>query len=299
MEVATTMIVLFVIVGVGYGLHKRGIMNKDFDRRLSNFVINVSNPCLILSSVMTDTMPDAGLILPLLGLSLLTYAFLIVAAWLLPRVMPIAWDDRGFYRFMLVFGNVGFIGFPVVASIFGHEAIFYASVLNIPNTLIVFTVGSAFITGKHDGFDYKILLQPSLIASYISVAICFLGYQMPEPITRIFTYLGNITIPSTLLIVGSSIAALPKRKMLGSRGTFSMALLRLLVLPICVLFLSRLLGFSDLITSINTLIIAMPVATFGTLFCIKYGRGEDLMAQGTFLTTALSVATIPIIALLI
>ncbi|MBO7378202.1 MAG: AEC family transporter, partial [Bacteroidales bacterium] len=48
--------------------------------------------------------------------------------------------------------------------------------------------------------------------------------------------------------------------------------------------------------AINTIIIAMPVASFGTIFCLKYGRDETVMAQGTFLTTLLAMLSIPLIA---
>ena len=43
----------------------------------------------------------------------------------------------------------------------------------------------------------------------------------------------------------------------------------------------------------------MPVASFGTIFCLKYGKDETVMAQGTFLTTFLALLSIPLMAWLI
>lgn len=66
---------------------------------------------------------------------------LIGLAFLLPRYLPVKLSDRGIYSFMLAFGNVGFIGYPIVASIFGASAVFYASILNFPSTLLIYQCG--------------------------------------------------------------------------------------------------------------------------------------------------------------
>lgn len=297
--VAMQMAVLFAIVLVGYFLRKRQMINQEFNRQLSSFVINISCPCLIMSSVMKDELPDASLILPLLGLSFATYVFLIALAFVLPKYMPIKREDEGFYGFMITFGNVGFIGYPVVASIFGQEAVFYASILNFPNTLLVFVVGTLFITGsyKHLQFDPKVLYCPGLIASYVSIIIVVFAIHVPTGVEKVFSLLGSMTVPSALLIIGSSMAQVPIKKMLGSRGVYVMTIMRLILIPLAILYICRALGVNELISNINAVIIAMPVASFGTLFCIRYGRGEEVMAQGTFITTLLSVLTIPLISM--
>lgn len=145
--IVTQMIILFILVIIGYYLSKKKMMDADFDRKLSGLVINVTCPSLILSSVMGDTLPDKELILPLLAVGFATYVILIGAAFLLPRYLPVRPSDRGIYSFMLAFGNVGFIGYPIVASIFGASAVFYASILNFPSTLLIFVFGTLFISG--------------------------------------------------------------------------------------------------------------------------------------------------------
>ena len=122
--IVTQMIILFILVIVGYYLSKKKMMDADFDRKLSGLFINVTCPSLILSSVMGDTLPDKELILPLLVVGFATYVVLIGAAFLLPRYLPVKMAARGIYSFMLAFGNVGCIGYPIVASIFGASAVF-------------------------------------------------------------------------------------------------------------------------------------------------------------------------------
>lgn len=171
--IVTQMIILFILVIVGYYLSKKKMMDADFDRKLSRVVINVTCPSLILSSVMGDTLPDKELILPLLVVGFFTYVILIGAGFLLPRYLPVKPSERGIYSFMLAFGNVGFIGYPIVASIFGASAVFYASILNFPSTLLIFVFGTLFISGGEGKmrFDWSTLYCPPMIASYLSILI--------------------------------------------------------------------------------------------------------------------------------
>ena len=117
-------ITLSALVAVGYVAGKLGYLGGDFDRQLSRLVINITCPALILSSAMTGELPDRRFILPLLLISVITYAVLTGVAFLLPRYLTSKPDDEGVIGFALMFGNVGFMGYPVVASIFGHQAVF-------------------------------------------------------------------------------------------------------------------------------------------------------------------------------
>ena len=109
---------------------------------------------------------------------------------------------------------------------------------------------------------------------------------------------GNITIPAALMVIGSSMARLPLKEIIGSPKVYVASLLRLVVVPLSVYFLFRFCGVSDVINNINTVIIAMPVASYGTMFCLKYGRNPSLMTEMTFVTTLGSILTIPLITLL-
>ena len=92
---------------------------------------------------------------------------------------------------------------------------------------------------------------------------------------------------------------LPLRALLGTPVVYVTTLLRLCLLPVGVHFLCLALGFDLYVTSINTVVIAMPVATYGTILCLKYNRDTTLIAELTFITTLLSMLTIPLLVLLL
>ena len=110
--------------------------------------------------------------------------------------------------------------------------------------------------------------------------------------------LGNITVPAALLIIGSSMSNLSLHTMLGNRTVYATTLLRLALLPLGVYYLTTGLGFSEFVVNINTVVIAMPVATYGTILCLKYEKDTTMITEVTFITTLLSMLTIPLIVML-
>lgn len=297
-NIVTQMVILLLLVVAGFVSNKCGLTGGDFDRKLSNFIINVPCPCLILSSVMGDVVPDRRLIIPLLVVGFLTYVALFGVAWLLPRYFVRETYMRGMYSFMLMFGNVGFIGYPVVAAIFGQQAVFYACLLNVPNTLFIFVVGTVFVLGGGGKlrFSPRTLYCPGMIASYISIVIVAMGWeQVPRVVAEPLRLLGGITVPGALLVIGSSMANIGRSHMLGSPRIYVMTALRLIGIPVLIYTLSALAGVDETVNRVNTVIIGMPVASYGTMFCLKYGRDETEMVRGTLITTILSVVTISLL----
>ncbi len=294
------MVTLFIIVLLGYILCKMGYLGDKFDQKLSSVVIDVTCPALILSSVMGSSMPDRTLIFPLLGVGFVTYIVLLVYGFGVPRLVTHNHDEQGMIGFALMFANVGFIGYPIVSSIFGPEAVFYASLLNMPNTFFIFTVGVMLVKGKYSihQLSPKVLFSPSMIAAFLAAIIVALGIRLPEMVARSITMVGAITVPAALMIIGSSMARLPLRQIVGSPKVYVSSALRLLVVPVSVYLLFHICGVSSIVNNINTVVIAMPVASFGTMFCMKYGREPSLMTEITFVTTVASIATIPLITLL-
>ena len=300
MENLQVMVVLFIIVVLGYALCKLGYMGEDFDRKLSSIVVDVTCPLLILSSVMGESLPDRTLILPLLGVGFLTYVLLLVFGFFVPRLIAADRDDQGMIGFALMFANVGFIGYPIVSSIFRAKAVFYAALLNMPNTFFIFTAGVMLVKGEYSvrKLNLKLLFSPAMIAAFVAALLVALDVHTPEIVARPVTMVGNITVPAALMIIGSSMARLPLHDIIGSPKVYVASVVRLGVVPLSLYFLFKVCGVSDIVNEINTVVIAMPVASFGTMFCMKYGRNPALMTEMTFITTVGSIFTIPLITML-
>ena len=299
------MVSLVAIVVVGFIAGKIGYMNEEFDRKLSALIVNITCPALIISSTMGDTLPDRNMILPLLGISFLTYILLTAVSLFVPRLLTRNKEDEGVVGFALMFGNVGFIGYPIVASIFGSEAVFYAAILNVANTFFVFTIGYMLVANDNGNiksrlwakFEKKVLYSTPMLSAYLAMLIVAFGITgIPAAVSKPLTMIGNITVPGALLIIGSTMAQLSGKAMLGNVTVYVTSLCRLVVIPLGMYLLFNSVGFSPYVVNINTVIIAMPVATYGTILCLINNKDTTLMTELTFTTTILSMFSIPLLA---
>lgn len=299
-NITETMVILFVLVMAGFIANKLGYTNHDFDKALSRIVFDITCPLLILSSVMQGSLPDRSIILPLLGVGFATYLIIIPVSWIYGRIVGRNRDEQGVLAFVSTFGNVGFIGYPVVTALFGASSVFYAAMLNFPNTIVVFTIGAMMIAGRQKAhITWRVLLNPGLVCSYIAAAIVALGVTgIPRIISSPVSLIGSMTVPASMIIVGSQMAQVPLRNMLGTWRTYTCVLMRLLIIPAMAWLIMHAAGIPAVINNVNTAVIAMPAASLATILCLKYDKDMAEVTSATFLTSVFSIITIPIISML-
>lgn len=296
--------VLFILVIIGFVCHKLKFMNEQFDRALSVLIINVTAPCIILSSVMGDKLPEASETLPVFLIGTLTLVIMLllatVFAWLLHST------EGGIYRFMFAFGNINFIGIPVADALFGNYAIFYIAVLTIPFNFFVFLLGQLFISScnpntaaRKISLNWRMAFSPALMATYIVLLLVYFQINTPKIIGQAISLAGSMTIPASLMVIGSTLANIKLSEMLGTWRIYVMCLLKLLGVPLIIYGLYMLTPFDKKYTDVLVILSAMPVASYGTMICLKEGINPKTMAQGTFMSTLLSVVSIPILALML
>lgn len=306
------MIELFLIIVIGYGVRKANVIGTEGRGILTKLVLNISLPGTILSAVMNaSSLPESKELIFIVLVAALSYVVLFAFAFVTPKLLGVKKEQVGIYRFMMAFGNVGFIGFPVIDAIFGAEAVFYTSVFNLPFNLLCFSVGAAFVKQsskdaagqKKEKWDAKkwrsILVTPCMIASVISVIMAFARLGAPSWLASTASMLGAVTTPVALLIIGMALAEMPVKEMFSNPRIYLFSALRLLALPAVTLLIFSSFVSDPLLLGICTVISAMPVATSGTMLCMQYDSDEKLMAQGTFISTLFAIVTIPIVAMFV
>lgn len=307
LSVALVMVKVSLPILLGWGIAKIGFMKPDFESELSRLLLQVAMPCLTLSSALGDVeLPSPGETFMLMFIAALLYAVAIVVAFVLVGALRAERDVRGVYRFVVIFGNAGFIGFPVIESILGKQALFYAAVGLIPANLVMFTVGVILFAGTDGGARalksnlLSCIKSPTLIASVAVLAISLTGLNDWGVLGDSISIVGNMNTPCALLLVGSSIAKYDARQMVTNWRAYVACAGRLVLVPIAGLVLVRLLlpGVNPLFITTLVLEMAMPVGSLGTLYCIRYNKDALPMMQGTFLSIVFSVITIPLITVL-
>lgn len=303
LHILSQMILLFGVVMVGFFSTKWGFWKPDMNKKMSHFVLNVSCPMLIISSVMGEGLEfSTEEIVRLMWVAVVNYAIIFPLSYAVSGV----WRQRdadmsGQLRFMTAFGNVTFVGFPATAAIFGERALFYAAVLTIPFNLLMYTIGEVFIAGgkARNAIQLKRVLSPCVLAAFITVVLALAKVHTPHLVAQFFHLAGDMTIPVALIIVGSTLASMPKRAMLGSRFAYTVSFVRLIVVPLIVYGVLRLLPIDAFTMQVAVVLSGMPIGVNGVMFCLKFNKDERLMAQSIFLSTALSMLSIPVLAMLL
>ncbi len=300
------MVQLFLVMAAGYELYKWGQIDDAFYSRLNRFVLNVTMPAMILGSVLTGSrtvaihvpsMTAACLILTVLlpGLSFLTAGFL-----------PVKKEDRGLYAFMIMYPNVGFMGFPVMKSIFGNDSVLATSVINLCFNVSLFTLGPAVMYGKgksantgkwQNVFSLKTFLSPGIIASVC--AVLFYGFHIPCPPAagNALNLMGSMTTPLAMMLIGVILARIPFGEVWRDRRVYLFTLLIQVIIPAVAWPVLTLLIPDMLIRGIALIILAMPAANSAVIFAGEYGKDEILAAKMVFFSTFMSIATIPLIVM--
>lgn len=162
--IVNQMIILFLVMIIGYIANKSGILDQTQNQKMSSLVLNITSPGLILSSVRAPTNGSLSSVIQIFLISIAIYMVLPIMGILLSRILKVPKEDRNLYQFMTIFSNIGFMGYPVIQSIFGDEALFFASICNLVFNLVCYSYGVYLISGSGKlSFDFKQLINPGII----------------------------------------------------------------------------------------------------------------------------------------
>lgn len=299
MVIINQMVILFLIMLLGCILCRTGIMNRDFNKRLTKILLNVTMPSLILSSVLEQTGErDFAAVTTVFLIAVATYLLLPVIACLFVWSCRIPKEEKGLYMMMTVYSNVGFMGFPVLNALFGATAVFYAAIFNIVFNLSIYTIGVIMVyygRAEKAPIHFKSIFSPGILFSVLAVFVYFLDLKVPYAIESTLASVGALTVPLAMMIIGATLATMNPKELLKDRHLYPYTLFRQLVLPLIYFGPLKLVIRDDFILGISAILLMMPIANTAVLYATEYDGNEKLAAKAVFLTTLFSVVSIPLL----
>lgn len=290
------MMTILVVIGLGAMANRLGWLGQGIDQKLSKLILSLTAPALILGSVLeAEDVGDFHTLLSLLEVGAIFYLLAIAVALVAAKLLGGTPAQQGAWRYGLSFSNVGFIGYPVAIALYGPGALFYAAMLALPLNLLSYTLGPLMLVGK-GRFSWKQLFSPCTVAAVLALLCALTGVKGPAIVGETLSFLGSVTTPLSLLVVGSLLMDLPMGQGLRSPRVWVLAVLRLLVMPALLVPILRPLGLDPVVFGVAVSQMAMPTAVNGILLSLEYGGDTEALAQSTLLTTILSTFTIPLIA---
>ncbi len=301
LPVADSIIILFLLMGIGFAASKAKFLDRNGSKALSSFLVNIALPCLVVISmqipVNADTMEKTQ---TTLMLALIFFAISIAVAVIVPMFIPAKYSERGVFSFMLVFSNLGFMGIPVTQAIFGTDAVFYTTLFMLPFNLLVFTIGILMLRpDMRMNFNPKLFVNPGIIASIIGMLFFFTGFTIPSPVYDVMDYLGSTTTPLAMVVTGALLAMMPLSNLFSDYRIYILSAFRLLIIPVIVYLVISPYATDPVIFAIPVLLAAMPAAANSVILAEEYNADSALASKGVFITTLLSIVTIPLLAVIL
>ena len=291
------MCVFLIIMFLGYFLAKKGKLDEHTTDNVSWIVVNVCNPCLILSGAFGEKISKDVVFLSL-KVAVVVYIILLIVGLLMPFILGCR--KNKVYSIMTVFGNIGFMGFPIIEAMYGKDALIFVTIFNIMFNVLMYTYGIMVISGS--GFkmeNIKKLFNIGIIACVIELILYFGNINLPYAAVNCISMISNLTAPLSMLVIGSTFVGMSVKSIIKDIRLISFSIIRLVVIPLALFPLLNMMVKDATLLGVSVIMLTVPVANMTVLIARQYKGDYEIASRGVALTTVLSVVTMPLIFMLL
>ncbi|MBP1628390.1 MAG: transporter [Holophagaceae bacterium] len=298
-NIVNQVIILFLLLLTGFYARKRHFIDDRVNRGLSDLLLNITMPLLVFVSFLRPfekaLLAGAG---RMLALSILMNILLLLLGRLLFFKAPP--HRQAPWRFITAFSNCGFMGIPLLASLFPDVGVFYGAVFQLPFWIFMFSSGITLFTGRTSFREaWKAVMNPIMIATLAGILFYLCSLRLPHPVTQAMAMVGNMTTPLSMMIIGVMLAEVKATEVFSGVSIYMISAVRLLLAPALTFLVCRLFHADPVITRILVVIEALPAAATVAVFSQIYGGDNAYTSRCVFLTTALSLLTLPLVVRLL
>lgn len=302
-SLSTAVATLALLLLVGYLAGKAKIVDEVATQRLSALTLKVGQPFLLINSLLSFEYSHENLKtgLSVLALGIGVHALMAVIAFLLSR--PIRdFDEKKVSEFAMQYGNCGFMGFPILESLFGARGLFWGAFFVISFNLFTWTWGLLILARRRPDIRItpaKILVNYATLPILIGLLIYITRIPMPGAVTGLTQYLAAICTPLSILITGANLARRKLGTMLKNVKIYTVSGVKLIFMPLLLCILLDLLGLPADMVIFAAVMAAMPCAAVSTMFNEMYhilpGYAAELVGAST-LFSALTIFPVVTVA---
>lgn len=297
MHILTTIIPIFIVVVVGWGIQRRGFLPAAFVEPANRLVYYVAIPAMMFQAIIKSDLTawfHPGLILLTLLAAVITYA----AAWLICIATRIPRSATGTFIQVSGHGNLGYIGLAVAFYYMGSEGLAHASVIAgflmiLQNILSIVALqayapqNGTLRQGSLHQMAFKLLRNPVIVSVLAGMAFSILAIPLPVVISRTLTILSGMALPMALLVIGASLSFQHmKAQVLMVVGATA---IKLLFLPGVGWLLFYIFGLAGSDTLPALILLASPTATI-TYIMSREMQGDTDLASATISASTLASA---------
>ncbi len=288
--------VMLILICIGAICFKTRLVSLEGNKSLTNLVLYIVNPAVIIVSYQQDFSPRL-----FKGLG---YALLLSAAGLL-LFIAVSYlflrgkdkDSISIERINASYSNCGFMGIPLALALFGSEGVLYITAINTVFNIMVWTHGVFTISGEKSEVSFKkIITNPTILATILGFLLFVFQIRIHGLLFDTLSYVNNIITPLAMFVAGVTIANSSLLKALRKPKIYFVSALKLIITPVILILLLYFFPCPNETAKITTIVgLSCPSATIGTMLAIRFDKNSSYSSQMFGLSTILSVVTLPII----
>jgi predicted permease len=284
---------MFLLVGIGFFIRKKGIVNKEGRMNMIDLCLYITLPFNVLHSFLRKW--DWNLFVACGVILLLSVGFNAISVFFSAVLYKKQETNRQkSLKYGTIISNSGFLGNPMVEGIYGSEGLLYAALFMLPVRIVMWTIGIAvFLKGRNEKLWKNVLNHPCIVAIYAGVVVMVCGIQFPTFVEKTIVGISGCNTPLSMMLIGMMLAEVKPKGLIDKTMVFYAAI-RLLVIPAVVFAITAFLPIDGMLRGITVIMAGMPAPITTALLSAKYGGDEKYATGMIFLSTLLSLITLPI-----
>lgn len=301
--ISHSVILLACMMAIGAAAVKTGYISVDAKNMLSKVIVRITLPLLIINS-LTQVELDAARMknsLFVIISAVIIIGVLYLCGTAVSKLLKMPPQTALIHRCMTAFGNIVFLGYPLIQALYGDSGLFYAALYAFVNDVFVWTFVVWRLTVLNGGKKQtaketlKNCLNPPTVAFAISFIMLILGIRPGGIIKEITQGIGGTTTYLSMIFIGGTLAEAEFSKIIKSASVLLIVLIKMILMPVLLIFIMRYLPFEPLVKGVVVMQAAVPSQTIISVLTKEYGGDTDYVVKGIFITTVLGLVTMPFI----
>lgn len=298
-QLSNQILLLFGLMLVGAVIGKANFMKPQTSNDLTNILIYVISPCLIISAFEQPYSPARikMFIFAFIGVVILYFCEILFSKLIFQKV-----DDANLRRISTygsIYSNAGFMGIPLISALFGSTGVFFGVISLAGFNLFNWTHGISLFDDREEAKEArnwrKILLNPNFIAIFLGLIMFSFSFRLPGTIDQVVKYVGSVNTPLSMIVIGNSLTHIKFSKQMLEKHLWLSLLLRNLIYPVIAIFILKILNVTGIAYYTTVIMAACPVAGLVVLFTLQSENDPAPAISLMSLSTLLCLITIPII----
>lgn len=287
-------VMMFLMMAVGAGAYKTGLVTEKGSAELSNITLYLVIPFVVLTSFQIDF--DANIfhgIVITFVLGIIAHGLAILLSYVLVRGRD--QDRTALERFSMVYPNCGFMGIPLAQAVLGSKGVIYITAFIAAQNLFIWSHGVASMQGSFKKESIKeVFKAPVMIATFAGLLCYLLQIKFPALVFRPLKAIADMNTPLAMMISGTAIAQTNLLKTLSKPRIYIMTALRLLIVPFVMFLILIFVPVEKDLKILSLLAISASTAAITTMFAVKFKKDVGYAAELFAISTIAAIATLPL-----